>query len=140
MSRAVLPLVAVALLAAAPSATSMRFAGHWEVVRGRSDGRFGGASARSFHAGDVLEVRFPGTGFRVYGVTGPTGGHAMVVVANRPDHTIDFYAPAKHTHVLLDTVSGLMPGEHEAAVIVVPARDPSSRGNYVNIDAVDVIP
>jgi hypothetical protein len=128
------------LIAAAPSAPSIRFIGHWQVVHGRTDGRFGGASARSFHPGDVVELHFAGTGFRVFGVTGPTGGHAVVVIAGQPDHTIDFYSPAKHTHVELYAARSLFAGQHDAALIVAPQRDDVSRGNYVNVDSVEVIP
>ncbi len=109
-------------------------------MHGRSDGRFAGASARSFHPGDVVELHFAGTGFRVFGVTGPTGGHAVVVVAGQPDRTVDFYSPQKRTHVAVCTVTALFGGQHDAALIVAPQRDDTARGNYVNIDSVEVIP
>jgi galactosylceramidase len=132
-----LPVAALAFLGA--DASAMRFNGHWEVVHGRTDGRFAGASARSFHPGDSLEFTVDGSGFRIFGVTGPTGGHAVVLLADRAPHTIDFYSPAKRTHVLLYTSPALPPGDHTAAVVIVPKRDPQSLGNYVNIDVVDVI-
>ena len=140
MKRIVALAIAVTLLGAAgPNPTAMRFGGHWEVVRGRNDGRFDGASARSFHAGDTLELSVKGTGFRIFGVTGPTGGHAVVLVGNQPDRTIDFYSAVKHVHVLLYTSPTFRFGPHEAAVVVVPERDKRSRGNYVNIDTVEVL-
>jgi hypothetical protein len=88
----------------------------------------------------MVELHFAGTGFRVFGVTGPTGGHALVVVAGRPDRTIDFYSPHKRTHVDVCTVRTLFPGQHDAVLVVAPQRDAIARGNYVNIDSVEVIP
>ena len=130
----------IALIGAGQRSTiGMQFEGHWEVVKGYHDGRLAGASARSFHIGDALKINVRGAGFRIYGVTGPTGGHAVVIVPHHPDRTIDFYSPTKRTHVPLYQSPNFGAGDHVAGLVIVPERDPRSRGNYVNIDAVEVL-
>ena len=118
---------------------AMRLDGHWEVVRDHADGRFEGASVRSFHPGDVLAVRVAGVGFRIYGVTGPTGGRAVVVVNDTPLRTIDFYSPAKHTDVLLYASRPMPSGNYVVDLVVAPMHDRDSHGTYVNIDKVEIV-
>jgi hypothetical protein len=132
-------VLAVALLCAAPAPSSqLRFVGRWEVVHDRADGLFGGASARSYHPGDVADLLVTGTAFRIFGITGPSGGHAIVFVGGAAVGTMDFYSPVKRTHVLLYTSPYLSPGTHRATILVASSRDAASRGTYVNIDLVDV--
>jgi hypothetical protein len=116
----------------------MTFVGHWERVRYRYDGRTDGASARSFHFGDMLKIAWRGRLVRIFGITGPTGGHAVVVSTSEPDRTIDFYSPVKRTHVLLyqSPPEPLVP--HDTEIINVSKHDPQSRGTYLNIDEVEL--
>jgi hypothetical protein len=48
--------------------------------------------------------------------------------------------PVKRAHVLLYTSPALSLGTHRAAIVVWPSHDRASRGDYVNIDLIDVIP
>jgi len=138
-------LLALAMLAAftlglAPNPSmQMRLFGRWEIVRRHDDGRFEGGSVRSYHPGDVLAVELNGAGFRIYGVTGPAGGHAVVFVRRTPIATLDFYSPVKRTDVLLYASPSLPAGSYSVDLVVGTIRDARSRGNYVNIDKVEVI-
>ncbi len=126
------------LLADSPPPVQLQFDGHWEIVRNRNDGRFAGASARSYHPGDAMIVQLDGAGFRIFGITGPNGGHGIIVLADKPDRIVDFYSPQKHTDVLLYTSP---PGRYRfAALVVSRAHDPRSRGTYVNVDNVVALP
>jgi hypothetical protein len=134
-------LLAVGMLALAPQGSmQMRLDGRWEIVRRHADGRFEGASVRSYHAGDVLAINLSGVGFRIYGVTGPTGGHAVIVMNNTPVKTIDFFSPTKRTDVLLYASPVFPRGSYDVDLVVAPIHDAPSRGTYVNIDKVEVIP
>jgi len=134
-------LIAIGAPALAPQGSiQMRLDGRWEIVRRHDDGRFQDASVRSYHAGDVLAINLRGVGFRIYGVTGPTGGRAVIVMANTAVTTIDFFSPAKHTDVLLYASPPFPRGSYDVDLVVAPIHDAPSRGTYVNIDKVEVIP
>jgi len=113
-------------------------AGRWELVHGMRDGRVGGTSTRSFHVGDGIQLRFEGDGVDVRGVTGPTGGIALVAVDREHVQRIDFYSPRKRVGVIVWTRLGLARGRHACTMVVLGRHDPRSRGNYVNVDAFEV--
>jgi hypothetical protein len=131
-------LAGVILAGAIAPPVRLEFDGHWEIVRGRHDGRFGDASARSFHPGDAMIMQLSGTGFRIFGITGPNGGRGIVLLADRPDREIDFYSPYKRTDVVVYTSP---PGRYRfAALVVARTHDARSRGTYVNVDNVEAMP
>jgi hypothetical protein len=111
--------------------------GRWERVRGMRDGRDAGTSTRSFHRGDALQGWIDGTRIVLDGVTGPTGGYAMVLLdSDRPDR-VDFYSPRKRTHVHLWERSGLGPWKHLVTITVFGRHQAASRGDYVNVDGIE---
>ncbi len=114
----------------------VRYAGKWEFISHRGDGRFQGESARSFHSGDSITVVFSGSRLRIYGIRGRNGGMATVVVPSKSAAQINFYAPVKQTHVLLYD-SGPLKGAIQTAGIVVTAPPPPRRVGYVNIDELE---
>lgn len=113
--------------------------GRWEFVRNRRDGRFGGGSVRSFHAGDCISFIFSGGQFYIYGVSGPRGGYALVSIPGVKSRTISFYSPVKRTHALLYVSPTFSPGIHSAALVVEPAREPRSLKTYVNVDELEIV-
>jgi hypothetical protein len=117
-----------------PSLTAF---GHWETAA-KFDGRQNGKSVRSFHRDDRLVAVFKGLSMEVRGVLGPTNGYALVALDRGPAQRIDFYAPVKRPHALIWRRDHLTPGPHELRITVLGAHCGRSRGNYVNVDAVDV--
>ncbi len=115
------------------------FSGRWEFVQGRHDGRFQGASVRSFHPGDCISFIFTGGQFQVYGVSGPRGGHALVSIPGSKSRTISFYSPQKRTHALLYVSPTFSPGVHSAALVVEPSRESRSLRTYVNVDELEIV-
>jgi hypothetical protein len=114
------------------------YTGTWEHVGGRADGRFRGTSTRSRNAGDAIVVPFDGVLLHLFGVRGPNGGSAVVAIDGQYVGTADFYAPQKHTHVLVFASPLLTPGTHTLGIVV--HGDPSgSKRVYVNIDEVEVL-
>jgi hypothetical protein len=114
----------------------LSFAGRWEFVRNRHDGRYKNSSARSFHPGDTLTLIYDGAGFRVYGVSGPNGGIGTVVVPGQPPAQVSFYSRQRRAHVLLYTSPPLAPGVHSAGVVVT--RLTGKKRGYVNVDQIQV--
>jgi hypothetical protein len=122
-----------------PGFDRFRFEGRWERVRGMHDGRDAGTSTRSPYVGNIFGLGFIGYRFRIYGVTGPNGGHGILALDGPTKvATIDFFSPRKRTHVLLYTSPILNQGIHWVSVTVDATRDPHSRGTYVNVDSIQV--
>ncbi len=116
----------------------LSYTGHWEFVSNRKDGRFEGASARSFHVGDALTLVFRGNRIRLYGVTGPGGGNGTIIVAGQPAHTVSFYSAKKATHRLVFD-SGELRGDFQSAGLVVSSAGRERPNGYVNVDEVEIL-
>ena len=118
---------------------NVRYAGKWEFVTHRTDGRFKGASVRSFHPGDAITIVFSGHRLRIYGIRGKNGGLASVVLPGKTPVQVSFYAPEKETHVLLYD-SGTLDGSVQAAGLVVTTPHPPRVHGYVNVDEMEALP
>ncbi len=116
----------------------LSYSGRWEFVSNRRDGRYEGASARSYHVGDSVTLVFEGNHLRIYGVTGPNGGSGTILIAGQPARALSFYSPAKVTHRLVFD-SGKLKGDLQSAGLVVTAPGGGRRTGYVNIDEVEVL-
>lgn len=117
------------------------YTGRWEHLRAMHDGRAGGTSTRSPFLGSSFAIAFRGRRFRVYGVTGPNGGHGVLALdRNVKTAILDFYSPRKRTRVLLYSSPRLNAALHSVSVIVDGTRDRASRGTYVNVDSVQIDP
>ena len=116
---------------------SVLFRGHWEYVKNRADGRYEGGSARSFHAGDSMTILIAGNRFKIYGVLGKNGGPGALIMPDRPETTISFYAPQKETHRLVFD-SGTLAGNIQSASLVVMPPGNGRKNGYVNIDEIYV--
>ncbi len=114
------------------------YKGNWEFVSNRKDGRFAGASARSYHPGDSMTIVFLGNRLRIYGVTGPNGGRGSVVIPGIPAHVASFYSARKETHRLLYD-SGRLNGNVQSAGLVVMKGSQTHPNGYVNVDEIEVI-
>jgi hypothetical protein len=115
----------------------MVYIGRWQFVSHRRDGRFRGASVRSFRPGDSLAVVFTGTRLRLFGITGSNGGVATIVLSPNEPQTVSFVSAHKITHRMLYDSGPLPAGLHSAGIVVSPANSKSARG-YVNIDELEV--
>lgn len=117
---------------------SLHYVGHWQHVRGRSDGRYSGTSSRSFHPGDYIVYTYQGSGFVLYGVSGPNGGNADVAIDGTFYGTAHFYSPRMQTHNVVFETPQLPEGTHTFGLVV--ARTPEYvHRNYVNIDSIQVL-
>jgi photosystem II stability/assembly factor-like uncharacterized protein len=109
-----------------------QYAGRWERVQYREDGRTNGTSMRSHWAGAVAIMPFRGRRIWIYGVRGRNGGNALVSVdAGGTFSRVSFRAPRKITHSLIYESKEVSPGMHFLTIGVSGRR-------YVNIDGVEV--
>lgn len=116
---------------------SILFAGHWQLVRNRADGRYEGSSERSFHFGDTMTVIFAGRRFCIYGVLGENGGTGQILISGRAPQTVEFRAPSKEAHRLVFD-SGVLPGSVQTASLSVIAPDDGRPRGYVNVEEVEI--
>lgn len=114
------------------------YAGEWEHLAARADGRYAATSTRTHHSGDSVTLPFDGSIVRVYGVRGPNGGTAAVGIDGQYYGNATFYSPQKQAHALVFSSPPLPEGTHTLGLVVkLPA--PGTRRAYVNIDDVEVL-
>ncbi len=116
------------------------FAGGWERVVGKHDGRSGGTSTRSFRIGASATLPFTGSAVRVYGVSGPNGGSAAVTLDGRSYGTANFYSPKEKTGVIVFASPALTDVTHTLSLLVEPPPAGSAARGYVNIDGAAYTP
>jgi hypothetical protein len=108
------------------------YSGRWERVTGRRDGRYHGASLRSYTPGDMASIMFYGRRFYLHGVDGPQGGSATLALDGQI-HNISFLAHKKKMAITYD--SGLLqPGLHSVVIVVGTKPKGVAPTGYVNID------
>jgi hypothetical protein len=129
-------VVALSPVAHKRGINSVSYSGRWEFENGRTDGRYLGASARSFHAGACMTILFRGTRLRIFGVIGRNGGAASVVFPPRGDERISFVGAAKTTHRLVYDSGPLQNGVHIISVVVMKPTQLTQ--GYVNIDELEI--
>lgn len=114
------------------------YAGAWEHLSARADGRYAATSTRSHHSGDSVTLPFEGSVVRLYGVRGPNGGSAAVGIDGEYYGEAAFYAPKKQAHALVFSSPPLPEGTHTLG-LVVKLPPPGSHRAYVNIDDAEVL-
>jgi len=113
------------------------YAGQWEHLSARGDGRYAATSSRTHHPGDSMTLPFEGSIVRVYGVRGPNGGTAAVGIDGQYYGEASFYSPQKRAHALVFSSPPLAEGTHTLGLVVkLPA--PGTHRAFVNIDDVEV--
>ena len=116
----------------------LHYHGRWEHVHGYRDGRDLGTSSRTPYFGDGVSSTFEGQQLRIYGVTGPNGGHGVVEIdGTTHTATLNFYSAKKQTHVLIYQSPRLSPGLHVFALIA--SGSPHPHRAYVNIDDIEIL-
>ena len=113
----------------------MHFTGKWQAIAdGRGGRRF---AARSSHAGDGVTAEVAGTRVRLYGMIGPDGGKAIVLIDDGQRAPVDFYAPRARGGALVYASPQLPSAVHAVDVVVLGARGPRARGSYVSVEAIE---
>lgn len=112
-----------------------QYAGHWEGVLGRTDGRSLGTSTRSFHARDLASIRFRGARIRLYGILGPKGGDALITVDGRDPRLVTFHAARVSPDSLVYTSPTLEPAVHTLTIFVTGIDAARRRPGFVNVDS-----
>jgi hypothetical protein len=110
------------------------YTGSWQHVRGRFDGRSHGTSSRSFRVGSEASFPFRGERFEIFGIRGPNGGYASVLVDGSPAGTISFFAKHKQVSARVYASSKLDEGAHEVQIDVITPPNGSAKRRFVNID------
>lgn len=119
---------------------NLTYVGAWEYVPADYE-NFYRTQVGSRTAGDKLQFKFNGTTAIIVGTRDIDGGQADVYLdgSATPDATIDTYAPQKEDRRAIYTVSGLAAGEHTLKLVPKGTHTSGSIGDFVRIDAVEVI-
>jgi hypothetical protein len=140
VARTIVPAIAYRSIDDDPSSSAgegrLSYAGTWQHVRGKFDGRSDGTSSRSFRIGSELSFRFRGERFEIFGIRGANGGYAGAIVDGSPAGTISFVAKQKTVGALVYASRPLAEGTHVVQIVVVAPPDGSAKRGFVNIDRV----
>jgi DUF1680 family protein len=88
----------------------------------------------SSEAGAWTERAFEGSTIRWIGRRSDEGGTAQVSIDGRVVGEVDQFSQAADSHVSWER-SGLNPGRHTIRITVLSGKNPASRGNLINIEA-----
>lgn len=119
--------------------TSLDWSGRWDQDR---NSKYSGGSAEvSARRGASVTIPFAGTGIALIYASNDNHGIAQVEVDGVRYPDIDMYSPTMEpVFRLTDVIARDLPsGEHILTITVTDWKNPSSAGNLVVIDAVDVI-
>ena len=116
-----------------------QYAGTWEHVRGRRDGRYAGTSSRSYHIGDSAVLTFDGSRVLLYGVDGSNGGEATVAIDGQFFGLSTFHSSRKRVGVLVFASPRLAAGPHALGLVISGSNAAHARA-YINIDYARIFP
>ena len=112
-------------------------AGTWYLKT--STNHSGGSTHMAMDAGASASLTFQGTGVSWIGHRDAWAGIARVYIDGALRQTVDTYAASDQHRVVLFSVTDLPAGSHTIRVEVAGTRRPESGGNWVWVDAFDVV-
>jgi beta-xylosidase len=115
-----------------------QYTGSWSY--GSQNGAYQNDNHWSSAVNANYQVRFNGRQIRLYGARAPNHGIAAVRIDNGAEVNVDFYAAIRSDNTLLWTSPTLAAGNHTLRVRVTGTRNPSSSGNPITADRVDITP
>jgi hypothetical protein len=115
-----------------------QYTGTWSY--GSQSGAYQNDNHWSSSTNANYQVRFNGRQIRLYGARAPNHGIAAVRIDTGTEVNVDFYAATRADNVLLWTSPMLPVGNHTLRVRVTGTRNPSSSGNPITGDRVDITP
>ena len=119
------------------NAASATYSAGWTTST--SADRSGGTARLSATAGSSVTFTFSGPVLRWVGSVGPNRGRASVSIDGGTPVTVDLYAPSLAYQQTLLEQAGLGNGPHTVTITVLGTRNPSSTGNFIEVDAFDVL-
>jgi hypothetical protein len=115
-----------------------QYTGTWSY--GSQNGAYQNDNHWSSAVNANYQVRFNGRQIRLYGAKANNHGIAAVRIDNGAEVNVDFYAATRSDNTLLWTSPMLAVGQHTLRVRVTGTRNPSSSGNPITADRVDITP
>lgn len=116
----------------------LQYTGAWSHVANQSytGGDYLQTESFSDTAGDSVTVPFTGTAVQWIGPRASNHGTADVYLDGVKQTTVDTYGNG--SQVVFYSAAGLTAGAHTLKIVVTGAKNPSSQGAFVSIDAIDV--
>ncbi len=116
---------------------AVRYGGPW--FTNTNGVHSGGTAALAMDTGSDVTFTFSGTGIAWIGLRDPWSGMADVYLDGISRGRIDAYAATQQARTVIFSASGLSPGSHTIRIFVPGARSAASGGNWVWVDAFDVV-
>jgi len=89
-------------------------------------------------AGSKANFRFTGNQIRMLSAVGPEGGKAAIYLDGALQLVgIDFWNPTRLQKQVVYYRSGLAQGPHTLSIVALSDRNPYSRGNQIDVDAIE---
>jgi hypothetical protein len=123
--------------ATAPGGSGVTYSGFWLPCTGCVAGLPNNRFQYTFSSNAQVQVSFTGTKVVLYGVAGPPGGYADILLDGTRVASVDTYA-ATIAPMTLYTSSELSPGAHTATIVRSDARNPSAYIGTVAFDRAEV--
>jgi beta-galactosidase GanA len=121
---------------------ALQYAGTWTHAgpsSGYTQGDYHSTESWSTQAGASMTLPFTGSGIEWIGPKNTNGGIADVYIDGTLAGTVDTYAPGgKEFQQVLFTKTGLSAGQHTLKIVVTGQQNPSSSGDTVVVDAINV--
>ncbi|SEO32161.1 beta-galactosidase [Actinacidiphila rubida] len=120
---------------------ALAYTGSWSHVGSEQNytgGDYQHTESFSSTAGDSVSVGFTGTGVKWISNLDGNHGTADVYLDGTKVKTVDLYAATKQNQYVAYQASGLASGAHTLKIVATGAKNPSSTGTFVTIDAIDV--
>ena len=102
--------------------------------------RFHGSSSWSSTPGEFMTFSFVGSRAKLFCVEDPAHGLAAVSLDDGPEENADLYGPVTKYDHLVYTSPLLCPGAHTMTVRVTGEKNPASKGHFISIDRIEVLP
>ena len=122
--------------------SSFSWAGNWEMQnnQGASGGTWHATppQGQAFTPGAKATVTFTGTGVSLVYVSASHCGIVDINIDGTSYGKVDMYSPDTKTKVKKVIATNLSEGQHVITITATDSKNPSSTGNVVAIDAIEV--
>jgi hypothetical protein len=119
---------------AAAGNAGFMYSGAWQHIKHQFDGRSDGTSSRTYHIGAKATFDFTGDRLKLFGVKGPNGGYAELLIDGETYGLLRFYSPHKEPGVLIYASPALPAGHHVVEIVVAESPSGLPKRRFVNID------
>jgi hypothetical protein len=122
-----------------PSPDYFQYGANWGETTGVPD-TYNGTANWSYTPGSVATLTFTDTGIALYAVRDVDRGIMDISIDGGSPTAVDDYSPVRIASGVVWTSPTLAEGTHTVTITCTGTHDPSSSGNNIALDSVDIMP